>query len=354
MIKFFKIIFVIISVIFIDNTVFSQDKNDNVDIIVIDAGHGGKDPGALGKLSKEKDLALAIALKLGQYIEDNLPDVQVIYTRKTDKFIELHKRSDVANKNNADLFISIHVNASRASHVTGTSTFVMGLNKADKQLEVVKRENSVILIEEDYKTKYYGFDPNSPESEIIFSLYQNAYLEQSIKIAELVQYQFKERAKRENRDVRQAGLVVLWNCSMPSILIETGFITNPEEEKYLRSKDGQSIIASAIYRAVKSYKNTVEGNKDISKVGNNIVFKIQIAYSAKEIDTSPENFKGIKNIERIEDGKYFRYFTGNAKTYEEIAELQKEVRKKIPEAYVIALNNGKLITVKDALQLMNN
>lgn len=353
MIKLFKIIFVVISVIFY-NTVFSQDKNNNVDVIVIDAGHGGKDPGALGKLSKEKDLALAIALKTGDYIKENLPDVSVIYTRKTDKFIELHKRSDVANENNADLFISIHVNASRASHVTGTSTFVMGLNKVDKQLEVVKRENSVILIEEDYKTKYDGFDPNSPESEIIFSLYQNAYLEQSIKVAESIQFQFRERAKREDRDVRQAGLVVLWNCSMPSILIETGFITNPEEEKYLISEEGQSIIASAIYRAVKSYKNTVENNGNELKVNNNIIFKIQIAYSVKKIDTSPENFEGIKNVERIEDGHYYRYFTGEAKTYEEIAELQKEVRKKIPEAYVIALNNGKLITVKDALQLLNN
>ena len=353
MIKLIKIIFVIISVTFY-NIAFSQDKNDNVDIIVIDAGHGGKDTGARGKLSNEKDIALAIALKVGEYIKENLPDVTVIYTRETDKFIELHKRSGVANENNADLFISIHVNASRASHVTGTSTFVMGLNKSDKQLEVVKRENSVILIEEDYKTKYDGFDPNSPESQIIFSLYQNAYLEQSIKVAEMIQYQFRERAKRTDRDVRQAGLVVLWNCSMPGILIETGFITNPEEEKYLKGEEGQSIIASAIYRAVKSYKNLVESNGDELKVDNNIVFKIQIAYSSKKIDTSPENFKGIKNVERVEDGKNYRYFTGEAKTYEEIAGLQKEVRKKIPEAYVIAINNGKLITVKDALQLLNN
>ncbi|MCF6366326.1 MAG: N-acetylmuramoyl-L-alanine amidase [Bacteroidales bacterium] len=351
MIKLFKIIFVAVSTLFF-NTTFAQDKTDNVDIIVIDAGHGGKDPGAIGKKSKEKDLTLAIALKLGKYIETNLSDVKVIYTRDTDEFIELHKRSETANKNNADLFVSIHVNASRASHVTGTSTFVMGLNRAEKQLEVVKRENSVILIEDNYKIKYEGFDPNSPETEIIFSLYQNAYLEQSIKIAGKVQEQFAEKAKRVNRDVRQAGLVVLWNCSMPGILIETGFITNPEEEKFLNTEDGQSIIASSIYRAIKDYKNIIEGIKD-PVIENNIVFKIQIAYSGKKINTVPENFKGVENVERVEDGKYYRYFTGNAKTYEEIAELQSKIRKKIPAAYVVALNNGKLITVKDALQLLN-
>ena len=351
MIKLFKLTFVVICLLFFNNS-FAQDKTDNVDIIVIDAGHGGKDPGALGKKSKEKDLTLAIALKLGKYIETNLPDIKVIYTRTTDKFIELHKRSEIANDNNADLFISIHVNASRATHVTGTSTFVMGLNRSDKQLEVVKRENSVILIEDDYKKKYDGFDPNSPETKIIFSLYQNAYLEQSIKIAGEVQEQFKERAKRVNRDVRQAGLVVLWNCSMPSILVETGFITNPEEEKFLLTENGQAIIASSIYRAIRDYKNIIEGKKD-PVIENNIIFKIQIAYSGKKIDTKPENFKGIKNVERVEDGRYFRYFTGNANSYEEIAELQNQVRKKIPEAYVIAFNNGKLITVKDALQLLN-
>lgn len=351
MIKLFKLIFVVISLLFFNNC-FAQDKTDNIDVIVIDAGHGGKDPGALGKKSKEKDLTLAIALKLGEYIKTNLPDINVIYTRTTDEFIELHKRSEVANDNNADLFISIHVNASRATNVTGTSTFVMGLNRSEKQLEVVKRENSVILIEDDYKKKYDGFDPNSPETEIIFSLYQNAYLEQSIKIAGEIQEQFKERAKRVNRDVRQAGLVVLWNCSMPSILVETGFITNLEEEKFLLTENGQAIIASSIYRAIRDYKNIIEGKKD-PVIKNNIIFKIQIAYSGKKIDTKPENFKGIKNVERVEDGRYFRYFTGNAKSYEEIAELQNQVRKKIPEAYVIAFNNGKLITVKDALQLLN-
>lgn len=351
MIKLLKIFFVAFGIFIFYNT-SAQDKNDNVDVIVIDAGHGGKDPGAIGRKSKEKDITLALALKLGKYINDNLPDVKVIYTRKTDKFIELHRRSEIADENNADLFISIHVNASGAKSVTGTSTFVMGLNRSEKQLEVVKRENSVILVEDNYKKKYDGFDPNSPETDIIFSLYQNSYLDQSIKIARLVQQQFEERAKRVNRDVRQAGLVVLWNCSMPSILIETGFITNITEEKFLNSENGQAIIASSIYRAVKNYKNDIEGKK--LKTEKNIVFKIQIAYSTKKIETIPDNFDGVEKVERVKDGRYYRYFTGNAKTYEEIASLQEQVRKKIPEAYVIALNNGKLITVKDALQLLNN
>ena len=354
MFKLLKLIFVI-PVVFLSQNISAQNKNDdNVEIIVIDAGHGGKDPGALGKNSKEKDITLAIALKLGNYIEENFPDVKVIYTRKTDKFIELFERSEIANRNNADLFISIHVNASKNRQVIGTSTFIMGLNKADKQLDVVKRENSVILIEDNYQTKYDGFDPNSPESDIIFSLYQNAYLEKSIRLAELVQEEFKDKAKRTDRDVRQAGLVVLWNCSMPGILIETGFITNLTEENFLNTENGQAIIASAIYRAVKKYKYETEHQNETVNTNNDIIFKIQLALSSKKIDTKPENFNGIKNVECVKDGKYYRYFTGSTKSYDEIAKLQKEVRKKIPEAYIIAVNNGKLTTVKEAMQIINN
>jgi len=332
----------------------AQDKTDKIDVIVIDAGHGGKDPGAIGEKSKEKNITLAIALKLGKLIKKNIPGVKVIYTRTTDKFIELHERSEIANRNNADLFISIHVNASSKKSVTGTSVFVMGLNKADKQLDVVKRENSVILIEDNYAMKYDGFDPNSPESNIIFSLYQNAYLDKSIQIAELVREELKNRAKRNDRDVRQAGLVVLWNCSMPGILIETGFITNPEEEAFLNSENGQNIIASAIYQAIKKYKYETEHKNKLKNQNKDIIFKIQIAYSRKKINTNPENFNGIENVECVEDGNYYRYFTGNSKSYNEIAKLQREVRKKIPEAYIIAVNKGKLITVKDALKILNN
>ena len=353
MYKLLKPIFVIIITLFIQ-TSSAQNKNDCVDVIVIDAGHGGKDPGASGKKSKEKNITLAVALKTGKYIKENIPDIKIIYTRKTDKFIELHERSEIANRNNADLFISIHVNASTKSSITGTSTFVMGLNKAEKQLDVVKRENSVILTEDNYQTKYDGFDPNSPESDIIFSLYQNAYLDKSIRLAELVQDEFKQKAKRTDRDVRQAGLVVLWNCSMPSILIETGFITNPSEEIFLNSENGQNIIASAIYRAVKKYKYETEHQNEINTTNQDITFKIQLAFSSKKTDTKPENFNGIENVECVQDGRYYRYFTGDTKSYKEIAELQKKVCEKIPDAYIIAVNNGKLITVKKALQILNN
>lgn len=351
--KLFKLL-LFIGILFFFQILSAQNKNDKVKIIIIDAGHGGKDPGASGKKSKEKDITLAIALKLGKYIENNLPGVKVIYTRKTDKFIELYERSEIANRNNADLFISIHVNASKNKQVTGTSSFIMGLNKSKKQLDVVKRENSVIFVEDNYEIKYDGFDPNSPESNIIFSLYQNAYLEKSIRLAELVQEEFKDRAKRTDRDVRQAGLVVLWNCSMPSILVETGFITNTAEEIFLNSESGQNIIASAIYRAVKKYKYETEHQNEKFTAKKDIIFKIQLAFSSKKIDTNPNNFKGIKNVECVEDGIYYRYFTGNTKSYNKIAKLQKEVQKKIPEAYVIAFNNGKLITIKEAMQILNN
>jgi N-acetylmuramoyl-L-alanine amidase len=297
MLKLIKLVFVA-SFVLLFNMVFSQNEYNKVKTIVIDAGHGGIDPGASGKKSKEKDITLSLALLTGQYIEENLKDVKVIYTRKSDEFIELYKRSEIANLNNADLFISIHVDAGTNTTVRGTSSFVMGLNKSEQQLEVVKRENAVIMIEEDYEKKYEGFDPNSPESEIIFSLYQNAYLEQSIKLAEYIQYQFREKAMRTDRDVRQAGLVVLWNCSMPSVLIETGFISNPEEELFLNTQDGQSLIASAIFRAVRSYKSYIE-NTSVDGLEKNVIFKVQIAYSTKNIETIPENFNGIDDVEKV-------------------------------------------------------
>ncbi len=322
--------------------------------VVIDAGHGGKDPGALGRIKHEKDIALAIALKLGAYIEKNIKGVQVIYTRKTDKFIELYRRSEIANENNADLFISIHVNANKKKSISGTSTWVMGLNKAQDNLEVTRRENSAILIEKDYKTKYSGYDPSSPETDIILSLYQNAFLEQSIALAEKVQSQFAKRASRKSRGVRQAGLIVLWNCTMPSILIETGFITNTTEEKYLNSDYGQSIIASAIYRAFRDYKIEIEKsnfsykNKKVKtnkkiKADKNIIYKIQIAYSVRKLETKPQNFKGIKNVKREKRGSKYRYTVGYTNSHEEIINLQKKINKKIPDAFIIAYKNGKII-----------
>ena len=238
----------------------SQDKNYNsVTTVVIDAGHGGKDPGTHGKHTKEKDLVLKVALKVGSYIEQYLPDVKVIYTRKDDRFLELYERANIANKAKADLFISIHANALPVKPtVHGTETYVMGLHTNEKNFNVAKRENSVILLEENHEEKYEGFDPNSPESYIMFSLTQNAYLDNSVLMANYVEKQFSERAGRRSLGVKQAGFQVLWNTYMPSVLVEIGYLTNPKEENQLNIEQVQDYIASGIYRAFKEYKNQLE------------------------------------------------------------------------------------------------
>jgi N-acetylmuramoyl-L-alanine amidase len=232
-----------------------------VNVVVIDAGHGGKDSGTLGKNSKEKDVALSIALKLGHYIETNLPDVKVVYTRKDDTYPELDERAAIANKHKADLFISIHANSVTNGKAFGTETFVMGLTKEQKNFDVAKRENSVILLDENYKERYEGFDPESPESYILFSLTQSAYQESSLSFAYKVENQFKNRVGRSSRGVKQAPFWVLWSTAMPSVLIETGFLSNADEEKYLTSERGQELLASGIYRAFKEYKAEVDAMK---------------------------------------------------------------------------------------------
>ena len=224
--------------------------------VVIDAGHGGKDPGCNGRHSKEADIALKIALELGNDIEKYMPDVKVIYTRKTDTFVELIDRAGLANKNRADLFISIHCNSGPSS-AFGTETYCMGLHTSDGNLKVAKRENAVILEEENYQEKYNGFDPNSPQSHIMFALYQSAYIDNSLRFAQKVEEQFKSKG-RHSRGVKQAGLLVLWKSAMPSALIEVGFLTNASEEKYLNDKSGQSYMASGIYKAFKEYKHELE------------------------------------------------------------------------------------------------
>ncbi len=230
-----------------------------VDVIVIDAGHGGKDPGTVGKGGqREKDIALSIALKLGAYISKNLPGVKVLYTRQDDRYVLWDDRANLANRNKADAFISIHVNASPSPHVYGTETWVMGLHKTESNLEVAKRENSVILLDEHSKERAEGFDPNNPESYILFSLTQSAYTESSLKLAAKIQEQFEKRAGRKNHGVKQAGFLVLWKTAMPSVLVEVGFLSNEKEEAFLASEYGQDILASAIFRAVREYKIEVE------------------------------------------------------------------------------------------------
>jgi len=229
-----------------------------LETIVIDPGHGGKDPGTSGKKTKEKDIALKIALKLGSYIEKNLPDVKVIYTRRDDRYVALDERAEIANRNKAQLFICIHANSMPGAPAHGTETYVMGLHKDRGNFEVAKRENEVILMDENYQARYEGFDPKSPESYILFTLSQSAYHESSLKFAQKVEQQFKQKAGRYSRGVKQAGFLVLWRTSMPSVLIETGFLSQGKEEIFLASAEGQELIASGIYRAFKEYKTEIE------------------------------------------------------------------------------------------------
>jgi len=241
---------------------FSQ-RNSKVSVVVIDAGHGGHDTGTQGKALKgkainEKDIALKITLKVGALIEKNVPGVKVVYTRKDDRYLALDERADIANKAKADLFICIHVNANPNTKAFGTETYVMGHHKDEGNLDVAKRENSVILMDENYEERYEGFDPKSPESYILFSLTQSAYQESSLNMAKKVEDQFKSKAGRLSRGVKQAGFLVLWKTTMPGVYVETGFLSNSEEEKFLNSDEGQDLIASGIYRAFKEYKSEVE------------------------------------------------------------------------------------------------
>lgn len=235
-------------------------KGYKVKKIVIDAGHGGKDIGCHGKRTKEAQIALAVALKLGEKIKENLKDVKIIYTRDSDVFIELQERAAIANRNNADLFISIHCNSAKANHISGSETYTMGLHTSDGNLDVAKRENSVILNEDNYLEKYNGYDPNSPIAHILLANYQSAFLTQSIKFASYVEDNFKENLGRNSRGVKQAGFLVLWKTTMPSSLIEIGYLTNDDDEKFLKNEANQEEVALSIFRALKKYKESFESN----------------------------------------------------------------------------------------------
>lgn len=254
-ISFFAFLFVILT----SFNSFEQDKYQ-LKTIVIDAGHGGKDPGAKGKVSWEKDIALSISLELGRILNENMPEIKVVYTRKNDTFLSLFKRSEIANKANADLFLSIHCDAFHNSSVNGATSYLMGLSKSSANMNVAKRENSVIFMEENYEEIYQNFDPNSSESIMLLSLTQKAKIDNSTILANLIQDQFKNRVGMKSRGVKQAPFQVLWNTTMPSVLIETGFMTNSADEKKLNNKKYQVYIASAIFRAIRDYKNFLESN----------------------------------------------------------------------------------------------
>ena len=350
--------------IIISFSTFSQENSNQKKkmVVVIDAGHGGKDPGAMGPKGNEKDLVLAVALKVGKYIEESLKDVKVIYTRKTDVFVELYRRAQIANKAKADFFISIHANSNGSSKPFGSETYIMGLDRSASNLAVAKKENSVILQEDNYEAQYEGFDPNSAEGQIIFSLYQNEYLNQSAFLAGEIQKQFKERVGRVDRGVKQAGFWVLYKTVMPSVLIELGFVSNIKEATYLFSEDGQSYMASGIYRAFKKYKTEVydkgsseniENDKNTHKTEKkDIYFGIQIATSKKQVKIKPSKFKGLKNVYEYKDGNLYKYFYGKETDYSKIDSIYKEIKVKFKDSFPVGFVNGKKTSVKEAKVLL--
>ncbi len=338
-------------------------------IIVIDPGHGGKDSGAPGAISREKDINLAISLKTGEYIKENCKDAVVIYTRDDDSTVDLLERPRIANRNNADLFISIHTNSTKVSRsVMGAETYIMGQALNQENLEVAMKENEVILLEDDYSTKYQGFDPKSEESYIIFSLTQNVYQKQSRDLAWKIQTQFTERVNRKDRGVKQAGFWVLYNTSMPSILIETGFISNPAEEKYLNSETGQEYLASAIYRACRDYMNEIDRRSNISATGETeepagknqaeenikssgeLIFMVQINTTSSRIEIKPENFKGLTDVNEINADDRYKYAAGKFSEYTDAVKYRKKIETVYPDAFVIAVRDNKILPLQQALE----
>ena len=337
--------------------------------IVIDPGHGGRDPGALGANSMEKNINLAIALKTGQYIEKNISNVNVLYTRDSDIKVDLRDRADFANKNRADLFISIHSNWAKNQNVKGTETYIMGPAKDEQNLEVAMKENEVILLEDDFSEKYEGFDPKSPESYIMFTVLQNTYQEQSTLLASGIQNQFRNRINRVDRGVQQAGFWVLYMTTMPSVLIETGYITNPDEEKFLCSKEGQDYIALAIYRAIKDYLYEIDKKSNIYGVtepapsqqtdsagitvepsDSGLCFMVQIVSSPDRKDLIPGNFNGLEDVTVFSSPGWYRYASGRFKNYTDAVEYRRKLGQIFPDAFVIAVEKDKILPLQDALE----
>lgn len=388
-------------------TLFAQ-RGEKITTVVIDPGHGGKDTGALGAISKEKDLNLTVALLAGDYIKKNLPDVNVIYTRERDVFVGLNERAMIANRNNADVFISIHCNStdSKSASAVGAETFVLGEHKNAANLQVAKNENSAILYEEDASEQYGDFDLNSPEAYIALSLFQQEYLNQSLQLAANVQEQFSKRVGRKDRGVQQAGFLVLWKTAMPSILIELGFISNAAEERFLASESGQIYMASAIYRAFRDFKMSFEGeNSAMRKVETEetvtieepspaveekpiteekpvvvetpvvveakpkeeakpmveekpvvkavekptVSFKVQFFISDTKVSANDKRIANIKDVDYYEYNGSYRYTSGNFRTKEEAFARQKEVQKQgYPDAWVVCFINGERVSMREA------
>lgn len=369
-------------------------------VVVIDAGHGGHDPGASGKITKEKHINLKVALKVGNLIKSNCQDVKVVYTRNKDVFIPLDRRAEIANNAKADLFISIHTNAlAKNRTMKGASTYTLGLAKSDANLEVAKRENAVILYESDYQTRYAGFNPNSAESYIIFEFMQDKYMEQSVHLASQMQKQFRQTCRRADRGVHQAGFLVLKASAMPSILIELGFISTPEEERFLYSEAGSSTMAQGIYRAFLNYKReqeirltgvsrtivpaepldietaaTTESPSDneqrsaeAAASGNrmpasnppagqqktsraDITFKVQILTASRPLAQNDRRLKGLKGVEYYKEKGIYKYTYGASADYNQVLRTRRSLLPRFKDAFIIAFRNGEKMNVQEAIK----
>lgn len=368
---------------------FVSYGQSNLFKVTLDAGHGDHDFGAVYSGRVEKNINLAIVLKVGRLLEQN-PKIDVIYTRKTDVFIDLIERANIANRADANIFVSIHCNANKNTAADGTETYVMGMSKLASNLEAAKKENSVITLEKDYKQKYEGFDPNSPETMMAMTLMAEEYLDNSISLASKIEDGFAALGKKiRHGGVKQAPFMVLHKAYMPRVLIETGFISNPEEGNDLNSEEGQNEIARAIANAIISYKNEYYGNgtiendterpsqkiieppiKDTSspakskpnlevsaskKTTNNldvsgIIYKVQLSASIKKVALTPSNFNGLKDISMVSENKYYKYMYGETPDYNEAKKKLEEAKTKgYSSAYLIAFKNGTKISVQDAL-----
>ena len=359
-------------------TLDAQDNLGRITCICIDAGHGGKDPGAISGRLREKDITLAVALKLGKMIKDAYPNIKIVYTRTKDVAVDLRERGRIANKAKAQLFISIHVNKFSKSTVRGVETYVLGLHKSEASFQVAMKENEAIHYEEDYSVKYDGFDPKKAESYIMFNFLKNSHLKNSMEFAAPVQNELVKRTKMPDREVRQAGFIVLMDVGMPAVLIETGFISNPHDQKILTSESGQTNLARAVFSGFQSYKNNVERNSVVIRVENpvtqseekkvtgtekkkteNVVapqnkndlfYAVQVASSKTRI----KDFEYLKLKEKIEELKgeeRYRYYVGKTSTYEKALENQKSIRKAVKDCFIIAIYKGKQITVADARKI---
>lgn len=353
LILFFLVLMV--SIAFCNNVDAQTGKK--ITTVVIDPGHGGKDPGAIGKKSKEKDITLKIAKMTGDYIKQNCPDVNVVYTRTSDVSVTLLRRAQIANQNNADIFISIHCNANASTSPCGVETFVMGEHRNAANLEVAKLENASILYEDNAKEDYGDFDPNSPEAYIMLSFLQSEFRNASLELAEQIQNQLVNRVGRKDRGVQQAGFYVLYKTAMPSVLVEIGFISNPAEENFLVSKDGQTYIASALFRAFRDYKkayekdNNIEGsvyeehdNASAELDKDMVIYKVQIDSRSRKLDKPSQHYNGLNNIDCYEHNGQYKYTAGYFYSKKEADEYCKTVKTKgYKDAFVISFKNGKRI-----------